>query len=91
MTSRKSRSSSPHEAVFSLTYPDVESARRVQSAVEPEVGDIQGDRSSTELDREAATLEVVVDAEDLVALRAGLNTWATLVQVAEAASGLEQA
>jgi len=91
VTSRKSTSRSPHEAVFSFTYADVETAGRVHAAIAPEVGDIEGDRTRTRLDRDGATLEVHVDADDLVALRAGLNTWATLVEVAEDAGGLADA
>jgi KEOPS complex subunit Pcc1 len=89
VTSRKSTSRSPHEAVFSLRYPDAESARRVERAIDPEAGDIQGDRTRARLSREDDTLEVSIQADDLVALRAGLNTWTTLVAVAEEAGGVE--
>ena len=85
MTSRKSASSNPHEAVCSFEYADVDSARRVERSLEPEVGDIDGDRSGARVSREGATLAVTVTATDLVALRAGLNTWTTLVAVAETA------
>ncbi len=88
MTSRKSTSSSPHDAVFSFSYPDAEGARRVERAVAPEIGDIEGDRTRASLDRDDATLELRVTADDLVALRAGVNTWTTLVEVADAAGGV---
>ena len=91
MTSRKSRSSSPQEAVFSLSYADADSARRVERAIAPEIGDIEGDRTRARLSRDGATLSVTIAADDLVALRAGLNTWATLVGVAEDASALASA
>jgi len=74
-----------HAATFSLTYPDTERARRVASSIRPEVDDIGGDRTRVTLDRDGATLEVLVEAEDLVALRAGSNTWLSLVGVAERA------
>ncbi len=85
MTSRKSASSSPHDSLLAVEYDDAERARRVERSLRPEVGDIDGDRSEVAVTREGATLEVAIEAEDLVALRAGLNTWLTLVSVAEAA------
>ncbi|WP_123538271.1 KEOPS complex subunit Pcc1 [Halosimplex salinum] len=72
-----------HEAVFECEYPDPESARRVERSVGVEVGDIEGDRTTATLDRDGATLTVTVAAADLVALRAGCNTWLSLVSVAE--------
>ncbi|MHB9288509.1 KEOPS complex subunit Pcc1 [Halobacteriales archaeon Cl-PHB] len=80
-----------HAADFSLSYPDAETAVRIERSVRPEVGDIQGDRTTATLDREGAELTVSIEAEDLVALRAGLNTWLTLVGVAETAGGLANA
>jgi KEOPS complex subunit Pcc1 len=71
------------QAVFEFDYADPESARRVQRSVAIEVGDIEGDRSTATLDRDGATLVVTVAASDLVALRAGCNTWLSLVSVAE--------
>ena len=81
MTSRKSTSSSPHDSLLAVEYDDAERARRVERSLRPEVGD----RSRIRMAREGATLEVAIAAADLVALRAGLNTWLTLVSVAEAA------
>jgi KEOPS complex subunit Pcc1 len=72
-----------HEAVFECEYPDAERARRVERAVAVEVGDIEGDRTTATLERDGATLTVTVAAADLVALRAGCNTWLSLVGVAE--------
>jgi len=72
-----------HQAVFEFDYADPESARRVQRSVAVEVGDIEGDRSTATLERDGATLTVTVGARDLVALRAGCNTWLSLVSVAE--------
>ena len=77
-----------HEAVFSAVYGTPEQARRVEQALRPEVGDIDGDRTSVGLAREGDSLEVAVRATDLTALRAGLNTWLGLVGVAERAGGL---
>jgi KEOPS complex subunit Pcc1 len=81
VTSKKSASS--NEAVLSFVYDDAASARRIERAIRPEVGDIDGDRSLVSVSREGAELELTVTAADLVALRAGLNTWCSLVSVAE--------
>ena len=72
-----------HRVVFEFDYADPESARRVQRSVAVEVGDIEGGRSTATLDRDGVTLTVTVAARDLVALRAGCNTWLSLVAVAE--------
>lgn len=76
-----------HEAVLSFEYDTAERATRIERSVRPEIGDIEGDRTRATLDREAGTVTVTVTADDLVALRAGLNTWSTLVSVAERSSG----
>lgn len=74
-----------HEAVLSFEYADDERARRVERSVRPEIGEIGGDRTAASLRRTGATVTVEIGAADLVALRAGCNTWATLVSVAEQA------
>ncbi|MBX0302307.1 rpo operon protein [Halomicroarcula sp. F24A] len=80
------RTGPPHRTVFRLDYPDESVARCVERSLRPEIGDIEGDRTTARLAREGATLCVTVAADDLVALRAGCNTWLTLSSVAEAAS-----
>jgi KEOPS complex subunit Pcc1 len=72
-----------HEAVLSFEYATPASARRVERALLPEIGDIDDDRSRTSMSRNDATVELRVETNDLVALRAGLNTWLSLVTVAE--------
>jgi KEOPS complex subunit Pcc1 len=76
-----------HEAVFSAVYATPERARRVERALRPEVGDIEGDRTTVGLACEGDSLSVTVRATDLTALRAGLNTWLGLLDVAERAGG----
>ena len=72
-----------HDATLAFEYDDEQRARLVEHSIRPEVGEIDGDRSVTEVAREESIVEVVVRATDLVALRAGLNTWLSLVSVAE--------
>ncbi|SFR37502.1 MULTISPECIES: KEOPS complex subunit Pcc1 [Halorubrum] len=72
-----------HETVLSFTYPSERRARVVADALAPEVGDIDDARSTATVDREDDAVRVRVLADDLVALRAGVNSWSRLVAVAE--------
>ena len=72
-----------HRAILSFPEPDRRRARAVHEAVRVEVGEIDDDRSTAAATRDGATVEVTVRARDLVALRAGVNTWTRLVDAAE--------
>ena len=74
-----------HTAVLVFTYDDLDAASLIAAAVSREVGEIDGDRASARVVRDGCDVRVEIDADDLVALRAGLNTWSTLVEVAERA------
>jgi KEOPS complex subunit Pcc1 len=76
-----------HTTALSFAYDDDSIATRVAASVRPEVGDIDGDRTRATLERDGDAVEVHLEADDLVALRAGVNTWCTLVEVADEASG----
>ena len=78
----------PHDATLRFEYDSPARARAVANAVAQEVGEIGGDRSAATVDRDGASVAVRVVADDLVALRAGCNTWGSLVEVAERTSGL---
>ena len=73
----------PHAATLTFRYPDSDAAGLVAAAVSQEVGEIDGDRSAAAISRDGAAVRVDVGADDLVALRASLNTWSSLVEVAE--------
>lgn len=73
----------PHDATLEFDYDDERRARIVRRSVAQEVGEIDGDRSETTIRRDGRTVVVEVRARDLVALRAGMNTWLSLVGVAE--------
>ena len=45
--------------------------------------EIEGERTRATVAARGASVVVDVSADDLVALRAGVNTWSTLVEVAE--------
>lgn len=74
-----------HEASLAFEYADEPRARVVERSVRREVAEIDDDRSRAHVDRDGATLSIRVEAADLVGLRAGLNTWFGLVNVAERA------
>ena len=73
----------PHSTTLVFEYDSVGRARTVERSVAVEAGDIEGDRSAASVAREGATVTVTVEARDLTALRAGNNTWLTLVEVSE--------
>ena len=58
----------------------------VEDAITQEIGEIADDRAGASVERDGAVLTVWIGADDLVGLRAGLNTWLSLVAVAERAA-----
>ena len=78
---------SRHVASLTFDYADQRRARVVGDAVRVEVGEIDDVRSRASVAREGRTVEVRVAAADLVALRAGVNTWTRLVETAERVAG----
>ncbi|OSO90555.1 KEOPS complex Pcc1-like subunit [Halorubrum ezzemoulense DSM 17463] len=72
-----------HETVLSFTDPAERRARVVADALGPEIGEIDDARSTATVDREGDAVRVRVLADDLVALRAGVNSWSRLIAVAE--------
>lgn len=81
-----------HDATLEFSYPDERRARVVAESVRVEVGEIDDARSAAAVEREGRLVRVRVDAADIVALRAGANSWFRLVSVAEtvAASAAER-
>ncbi len=76
----------PHDATLEFEYESPTRATTVAEAVAREVGEIDDDRSRTTIDCDAETVAVSILARDLTALRAALNTWFSLVDVAERAT-----
>ncbi|MFB6110366.1 MAG: KEOPS complex subunit Pcc1 [Halodesulfurarchaeum sp.] len=72
-----------HETELSFPYRSPERAALVAAALEPEMGAIDGDRTSVSLDRSGAALRVTIEASDVVALRAGQNTWLGVLEATE--------
>ena len=71
------------DATLEFVYDDPSRARIVTEAVAREVGEIDDERSRTTIERDGAVVTLEIAAQDLTALRAALNTWFTLVDVAE--------
>jgi len=75
-----------HTADLRFEYRSPEAAALVADAVGEEIGEIGGDRATATLTVDGSVLHIEIDAADLVSLRAGLNTWETLLEVAERAA-----
>ncbi|AKH97067.1 KEOPS complex subunit Pcc1 [Halanaeroarchaeum sulfurireducens] len=72
-----------HRTTLTFSYDSVRRAAIVERSVSVEIGDIASDRTAASIDRDGSTVTVDVEASDLVGLRAGQNTWLSLVEVAE--------
>lgn len=72
-----------HTAALRFEYRSPAAAAHVEAALDVEIGEIDGDRATASLRREENAIAIGIEADDVVALRAGLNTWQTLVEVAE--------
>ncbi|WP_049902370.1 KEOPS complex subunit Pcc1 [Halococcus agarilyticus] len=81
-----------HETLLTFEYDSAARATTVEASLRPEIGDIEGDRTRASLARDGADLRLRIAAADLVALRAGQNTWLSLTAVAErcAAAGSDR-
>jgi KEOPS complex subunit Pcc1 len=73
----------PHRLCLEFDYDTERRARTVARSVRVEVGEIDDARSAAGVERDGATVRVRIEAADLVALRAGANTWIRLLAVAE--------
>jgi KEOPS complex subunit Pcc1 len=73
----------PHRLDLSFQYDGERRARLIHDAVAVEVGQIDDERSTARVAVDDEALSVAVFARDLVALRAGTNTWIRLVETAE--------
>jgi len=74
---------SSHDATLEFDYESAARAELVAESVAREIGEIDDDRSRTTLERDGARVCIEIDADDVIALRAALNTWFSLIDVAE--------
>lgn len=74
---------SSHDATLEFEYETPSRARLVAESVTREIGEIDDERSRTTIERDGSRVAIEIDAADVIALRAALNTWFTLVDIAE--------
>ncbi|WP_222919545.1 KEOPS complex subunit Pcc1 [Natrinema sp. SYSU A 869] len=74
---------SSHDATLEFDYETSSRAELVAASVTREIGEIDDERSQTTLERDGSRVCIDIAAEDVIALRAALNTWFSLVDVAE--------
>jgi KEOPS complex subunit Pcc1 len=72
-----------HETLLTFEYDSAARAMTVAASLRPEIDDIEGDRTRASLTRDGESVDITIEAADLVALRAGQNTWLSLAAVAE--------
>ncbi|ADD06011.1 KEOPS complex subunit Pcc1 [Natrialba magadii ATCC 43099] len=72
-----------HETTLEFEYDQPSRARIVAESVTREIGEIDDERSQTTIEREGAVVTVRIGAADVIALRAAVNTWLSLLDVAE--------
>ena len=77
-----------HEARIATDLSSPAAAATVYHAIEPEAADLSNDRSSTTVTATDATVTIGINAADLIALRAAVNTWCGLLEVAERVEGV---
>jgi len=76
-----------HHIVLTCTCASAAVARACAEAVGPEVGAVDDGRAETAVAQDAGTLTVEIEAEDLHALRAAMNSWSRLISTARAVVG----
>lgn len=72
-----------HDATLEFEYETRSRARIVAESVAREIGEIDDERSQTVISRDGSVVRLEITAADVVALRAALNTWFSLIDVAE--------
>ena len=72
-----------HDATLEFEYETPSRARIVAESVTREIGEIDDERSRTAITRDGSVVRLEITAADVVALRAALNTWFSLTDVAE--------
>ena len=73
--------------MLSFSYPTAGDATIVERSLSVEVDQLDADRSTAGVSRTDRRVDIEIRATDLVALRAGLNSWLRYVSVAEQVAG----
>jgi len=70
-----------HTVFVEFEFGDL--APMVFEALKPELQATPSERSRVELRSEVGLLKLFIEAEDIISLRAALNTWLRLIKIAE--------
>lgn len=68
---------------LSVEFELGQAAKPVFDALRPELQALPSERSKVSLEQSGDTLKLFVVAEDVVSLRAAINTWLRLIKIAE--------
>ena len=70
-----------HTVFVEFEFGDL--AAMAYEALKPELQATPSERSRVELKTEGGLLKLFIEAEDIISLRAALNTWLRLIKIAE--------
>ena len=70
-----------HALAIVLDFGD--RARAVYESLKPELNASPSERSKIDLRLDGGALTMMIEAEDIVSMRAAINTWLRLVKIAE--------
>lgn len=70
-----------HALAIELEFGD--KARAVYESLRPELHAAPSERSTIDLRVDGGVLTMLIEAEDIVSMRAAINTWLRLVRIAE--------
>ncbi len=70
-----------HALAIELDFGD--KARAVYESLRPELHASPSERSTIDLTVDGGVLTMLIEAEDIVSMRAAINTWLRLVRIAE--------
>ena len=73
----------PLKAELKLDLESKENASIIYSAIDPETREVSSDRAITTIKQDANTIRIFVEAEDLTALRASMNSFLAWVSACE--------
>lgn len=70
-----------HTILIEFEFGD--KAELVYESLKPELQAVPSERSKVELDVKGQRLDLMITAEDIISLRAAINTWLRLIKISE--------
>lgn len=77
-----------HTTRISATFDSATAATQAKLSLAPEAAELIDDRSQTTVSQAEEILTIRIEAMDLVALRAAINTWCGLLQVVDTVNAI---